>query len=503
MILDPDGKPLPGATVVAGLDEPGKPNHQVFQTDQRGQFNWSIPAQPVLVYFVAFKQGFAPSIWMRWMDASLPGDHVERKLGKPEGFAAVLVDVKDNPVAGATVRVEVIVHAWETKDKNGQTTGSGGSYEYIRQGLVAESPAEHLFKATTDASGSFAFPALGHSSGLKLGITAADGRRLFVKENTPASEHLSRFAGASGFATATPDGKTRVLAVPAARIAGRVVTKLPRIAMTGLTASLQDSHLPEKYSPMRNFSGEAVLIDSEGRFTFDGLSEGTVNVFVDGDGENRDWTYRAAELVNLTPGITTEVTIELIRGVEVEGTIVVAETGVPLQGAEAGIQGPLRPRSSAATTGARTDATGRFRRRLPSGETYFYVMGTPPGFTRLPDEGSSRTINIPERALKFEVPPLKLVPAVTLRGHVLDSGGKPVEGAQVVGMCENGLCRPFPGQETLTDARGEFRLPPGMYNTVAIGKPARLMVRLRDGAEHQAVATPAADGAVTVKLPGG
>ena len=39
-------------------------------------------------------------------------------------------------------------------------------------------------------------------------------------------------------------------------------------------------------------------------------------------GENHDWTYRAAEDVKLTPGVTTEVAIELIRGVEVEGSVV-------------------------------------------------------------------------------------------------------------------------------------------------------------------------------------
>jgi hypothetical protein len=100
------------------------------------------------------------------------------------------------------------------------------------------------------------------------------------------------------------------------------------------------------------------------------------------------------------------------------------------------------------------------------------------------------------------VPPIELVPAVTMHGHVVDSAGKAISGAKVVGICENGLCRPFPDRETLTDLKGEFQLPPGLYNTVAIGKSARLLVRLRDGAEHEATAIPEADGVVTVKLPG-
>lgn len=87
-----------------------------------------------------------------------------------------------------------------------------------------------------------------------------------------------------------------------------------------------------------------------------------------------------------------------------------------------------------------------------------------------------------------------------MRGRVVGSTGKPIEGAKVVGICENGLCRPFPGKETLTDSKGDFQLPPGMYNTVATGKPARLLIRLHGGAEHEATATPGADGAVTIEL---
>ena len=202
----------------------------------------------------------------------------------------------------------------------------------------------------------------------------------------------------------------------------------------------------------------------------------------------------------MTPGATSEVTLELIRGVEVEGTVVAQGTGAPVEGAQVGVYGPFRPRTGAMTTGATTDARGRYRYRLPSGETYFYVMGPPTGFTRLSGEGSSRTVTIPDGASSYEVPPIELAAAVTVRGQVLDAAGTPIAGATVVGICEGGFCRPFPGAETVTDARGEFRLPPGLNNTVAIGKPARLLIRLRDGAEHEATAVPAEDGAVTVKL---
>jgi hypothetical protein len=75
-----------------------------------------------------------------------------------------------------------------------------------------------------------------------------------------------------------------------------------------------------------------------------------------------------------------------------------------------------------------------------------------------------------------------------------------VVGATVVGTCEGNVCQPFPGHERVTDARGEFKLPEGGYNTVAKGKPARLLIRLPGGAEHEASTIPSNDGLVTVKL---
>jgi hypothetical protein len=225
-----------------------------------------------------------------------------------------------------------------------------------------------------------------------------------------------------------------------------------------------------------------------------------VNVFVDGTGEREIWTYRAAHDVALKPGETAEVAFELIRGVEVEGKVVARGGGDPVKAALVGAYGPHRPRSGAATIAATTDAQGRYHYRLPPGETYLYVMGPPTGYARLADEGSSRTVTIPEGVARFEVPPLEIALAVTVRGRVLDAAGSPVIGAKIVGICKGSQCVPIPGTEALTDALGEFRLPPGLYNTIPIGQTARLLIRLRDGVEHEADALPEADGEVTVKL---
>jgi len=196
------------------------------------------------------------------------------------------------------------------------------------------------------------------------------------------------------------------------------------------------------------------------------------------------------------------VAIELIRGVEVEGSVVEHGTGKPVEGAQVGVYGPFRPRNTAMTTMVATDARGRYRHRLPAGETYFYIAGPPSGFTYQPGAGfSNRTVTIPDGDAKYETPPFEVAAAITVRGRVVDAVGSPIAGATVVGVCEGGTCRPFGGTEAVTDGRGEFRLPPTLNDIVAVGKAARLRVRLRGGAEHEAAVVPAADGAVTVKLP--
>ena len=172
VILDPDGKPVIGATVVGGIDETGNRNHQVFQTDQNGRFEWSIPERPVLIYFVAYKKGFSPAFWVEWMTTDLRGDHVESKLGKPQAYAAVLVDNQGSPIPGANVQVEMIDWASESGSM---------SFFYVRRDVLGGSPVEGLFTATTALDGSFVLSELGPVSGVKLAVTTGDGRRFVVR----------------------------------------------------------------------------------------------------------------------------------------------------------------------------------------------------------------------------------------------------------------------------------------------------------------------------------
>jgi protocatechuate 3,4-dioxygenase beta subunit len=494
VVLNPNGIPLRGATIVVGVFDTRWKAHQIISADAQGRFACRVPPNTELVELLAYKEGF--TLWgSSYSPKFSPNlEDCKVRLSRSAPFSAVLVDEAGKPVAGATIRVEMIAHGFEEGNQVGM------SYTHLRREIIGGSPLEPLFTTTTGADGTFTFRVVGPDEGLRLGGTAADGRSLRIRSRAGAAGRTRSMMADEGFVTAPAGERASLVAIPAARVAGRVVTSLPGVRLSGLTANYQASRPPGQYRPMSNF-GEEVRTDADGRFVFDGLNEGTINVFVQGDGENKDWTYRAAQDVGLKPGKTSEVTIELIRGVHVEGTVVAQGTDKPVEGAQLGVYGPFRPRTSAMTTGATTDARGRYHYRLPSGQTYLYVMGPPNGFTRLSGEGSSRTVTIPDGASRYEVPPIELAAAVTVRGKVLDGTGAPIAGATVVGLCEGGVCRPFPGEDTVTDARGEFRLPPGMNNVVAVGQPARLLIRLLDGVEHEAAAVPTNDGAVTIKLP--
>jgi beta-lactamase regulating signal transducer with metallopeptidase domain len=500
VVLDPDGKPAVGAVVVAGILDATR-NHEVFTTDQEGRFIWSIRDGAVSAYFVAHKEGLAPAFGTMFVDAGEPGKPTELKLGKSAPFSATIVDTGGHPVSGARVRVEMFaVTSSSPRDANGISTVST-CYEYVRREVIDSSPLQAVFETFTDQDGLFTLSSVGPESWLKLGLIAQDGAAMLVRAENEVAEGTIKTMFEAGFVVAPPGKSARLMATPAARITGSVVTKVPGVNLAGLTIFYQASRTPGDSRQSANIGGRNIPIGPDGQFTIDGLSEGTINVVVVGNGEADDWTYRAANDVPLKSGEASEVVLELIRGVLVEGRVVAQGSGTAIAGAGVGVYGPFRPRTGAMTRQAKTDAQGRYHYRLPAGETYLYVMAPPEGFTRLTGNSSAVTVVIPAGVDRYEVPPLELAAAVTVRGRVLDTAGSPVAGATIVGICEGNTCRPWPGQARITDVRGEFQLPPGEFNTVARGTLARLLVRLRDGTEQEAATVPGDYGFVTIKVP--
>ncbi|MGC8642315.1 MAG: carboxypeptidase regulatory-like domain-containing protein [Isosphaeraceae bacterium] len=498
VVQDRDGKPIAGATVVVGLLDTRTPNHHVLKTDSQGRFSWGPPPGEFSVYLCAHKAGWSTTGTSHWTGEEERIGELKLRLVKPERHAATLVDGSGKPVAGATVKLEMIALSFENKQAGRRSTGV--AFVYFRREVLTGSPLEHLIVTKTDARGAFSFDSLPPKAWLRLAVTTVDGKHMRTKGHVEAGDYNDRIMEEMGFVPAAgPD--TRLSTVAAARVQGRVTTKLPGVKVAGLKVMYQSSRSRGGRSPhITNFE-QTVVTDADGRFVFDDLHEGTVNIFVDEPSADVPWTYRAAQDVELKPGWTRAVMIELIEGVQVEGTVVAQGTGLAIPNAQVGVYGPYRPRSGAMTRGAKTDASGRFHYRLPSGETYFYVMGPPAGFTRLPNEGSSRTVTIPEGVAHFVVPLIEIVRAVTVRGRILDKAGAPVARAKIVGICQGAFCMPLGGPDTFTDAKGEFQLPPNPNDVVPVGSTARLRILLADGSEHEAAVIPGPGGMVTIKLP--
>lgn len=362
------------------------------------------------------KPGFAPASAFRFQD---PGRQTQAqrplvlKLLPPAPFAGVLVDEADRPIAGATVRV---IRTGFNSDLDGDGTRISSIMFQFPHARTAGTPIEKALLATTAEDGSFTLPEAAPAwAGLRFEIRTADGRPRIVPH--PRWDRGNR----SMDVIAGPEGQSQqVKTYPAARIEGRVVSKVAGVDVSRLRAWLQGSRprpraWPQESRPntnapthMLDLWGDA-SVDAEGLFAFDGLEFGTVNVFVQGEGEAESWTYRSVKDLKLEPGRTSAATIELIEGVEVTGLVKAEKGDRPVAGAEVAVYGPFRPKTGAATTTHPTDAEGRYRFRLPAGETDLSIFSLPEGYLPVNQRPEGhRTVTIPEGG-RFEVPPLVAV----------------------------------------------------------------------------------------------
>jgi Carboxypeptidase regulatory-like domain len=385
VVRGPDDRPVAGATVVAGQFQ-RKPNHLIGTTGPDGRFELTPGGDSSILQFVmAYKEGFAPASVMGIASGHpvpLEGE-VMIQLTRPVPFVGLVKDGQGQPIAGAVVRI-----------RNVQYPGEGGKPIGLNvlKGVLSGTPLEPMFQTTTDVQGRFRFPNLPRKSELWLVVTAAG----MGEYNTRNHKRRDDGFGHHG----TTEAPAQIILAPAARAVGRVVTRFRSVKVAGLKVGLQGSQ------GSRSIGGVA-RTDADGRFEFDGLDEGTANVYLMDHPNDGPWTYRAAADTELKPGRTTEVQIELIRGLQVEGQVVDGDSRAPVAGVGVGLYGPIRPRSGAAIVSATTDKEGRYRFRLPPGETFFYICGPVPAEYG-PRATAARTVEIPADAREFTVPSIEL-----------------------------------------------------------------------------------------------
>jgi hypothetical protein len=389
VVRDDAGRPVAGATVVAGQFRGGKPNHRIGTTSSDGRFDITPAGESAhLEYVVVHKEALAPaSILCLPRDDRAEAGDVVLQLLKPMPFVGVVRNREGKPVAGATVRVQYAEYP-----------GSDGPKTRLNviEPIVLGTPLEHLFRTTTDSQGRFLFPALPRDMKASLVVRAAGMGEYNTMNRLGPNWEFQLLAGSA----ATP---AEVVLAPAARVIGRVMTRFRSIKVDGLKVAMQGSH-------GHHGIWAETITDAEGRFEFTGLAEGTANIFLMDHPNDGPWTYRAVADTALLTGRTAEVAIELIRGVQVEGKVFDARNGNPVAGVGVGVYGPMRPRSGAAIISAKTDNNGRCRFRLPPGQTHFYICGpVPPEYGQQPDGGHA--VEIPVGAREFTVPAIKIRPS--------------------------------------------------------------------------------------------
>ena len=409
-LLNLNNEPIADADVVAGINFAGFPNHQAFRTDREGRFAYPVPQGDQSLYVIAHKAGLSPTIWSDWVPAEAPKE-VVLKLGPASSFSGKLMDADGNPLQGAKIQMEMraICRAYP-RNKDNPAAGNTVEtfYEDLPADILTDSPLQGIIESQTDANGDFTFPEVPGKRWFQLRVTDPTRGEMRVREETSSEEVVAASMTEVGFVEGNPKGRARLVAIPAARVVGRVMTRVPGANVSGLEIQYQGSNPTKSHVPNKNVKGRPVRTDAEGRFVIDGLYDGTINIFVKGPGLGEAWTYRAARDVTLTSGVTSEVTIDLIPPVAVEGKVVNKDTGEPVAGVVIGIHGPARPRSSTSISSTATDKQGLFHIKLPPGETIFHAQGSGHAEEEALKEGSAQIVTIPEDAREFKDITLKV-----------------------------------------------------------------------------------------------
>ncbi len=197
------------------------------------------------------------------------------------------------------------------------------------------------------------------------------------------------------------------------------------------------------------------------------------------------WFLQSLSDVPVAAVKTTWVEVRAVKGVRLRGVVRERRTGAPIAGVDVS---RYRTRGSEDAS-VRTDAEGRF--------VLFERPGFRPGIMVSPPEGSSliwlgsRFPMIPEGVAEFDLPPIELLRAGTVRGIVVDEHGEPkpratVQASWIAREGANGLGGR--AQSARTDARGEFLIDgvvaEGDVSLTAFapdGRRTRQVVRSRAG----------------------
>jgi RNA polymerase sigma factor (sigma-70 family) len=317
-VLDPDGKPVPGATVgvsarrkllFAGMGSEGIYAAPIGHaaSDASGRFRLDAPRTSSAHHALLVATAIAPGYGMGWAELEPDEDQpaTEITLRPEQVVEGRLFDLQGRPVAGATVSVGSL---WRVLPGPTITTAQGRVIEATEgptrwSGRVQDGPGWPS-PAKTDADGSFTLRGIGR--GLRASLRVFD----------------PRFAPlAIGLAADADGGVTSVKAVlqPARAVIGRVT-----YADTGRPAA--GARVAVRY---QGAPATEVLTDADGRYRLAGIAGDQMNVAARAP-DGQPYLMIARRLEWPKGAVEQSVDLAMPRGLLLRGRVVEEGTGRPV-----------------------------------------------------------------------------------------------------------------------------------------------------------------------------
>ena len=411
-VVDGEGRPVADATVdsyqysatpINAVSDPELKQHAA--TDSKGVFEFSSPQ--VSTVLIARKAGLAFA-WKQFIPppGELPDPLV---LAAPTVLAGVVVDEKEQPVAGAEVFVAIAISGRAQMQPN----------------YISGKPARDLFSAKTSADGRF-----------RLENFPTNAEAVLMVQQ--AGKAMREQPGGNNFANGLPyhagQEDIKFVLEPAASVAGRVVAQETGQGVAGMKLFLQRSS--PGYGGSAN---ESVESGADGAFRFADVAAGPYRVMVmPGGNKPADWVAESVPVTVATGQAVNNVQVKATKGGVLEVRVRAKTDQKPVAGMN------VNAYSEAFQGAGQTDNDGLARVRLPAGQ--YNVSSYKEGWSTTQDTASVQA----SQTNRFE---MEATPSPKISGVVTDPDGKPAAGVRML------ITPNYGGNgEARTDANGHYEL---------------------------------------------
>jgi RNA polymerase sigma factor (sigma-70 family) len=477
VVVDSAGKPVAGADVWLAHVPVTLPDVEVLDhctTDADGRFRVTTPA----LWFetphsarqelglIAHKAGRRIAALGFTRSSIPPSTGIRLVLQVAAQTSLRIVDASGKPIEGAQVELQTLACDHIQTDISEEYARDLGKqfksnvraapigYAVARQSIAVPRELSRRVSGRTDERGVALLPDLERADLAGVGVTAD-------KFGTQ-SANMSLRAGPSDTVDDSPLFPDTLGLLPVGRAGGRLTGTAASTAK-GLRVRVVTREDMENGQPKRGHlyrGGTAeVTADAQGRFEVPSLAQGSLSSQVSfPEGATVRAQEHASSTIKVTAGQRTNISIPLQTAVRIRGVVRERGSGKPVAGVRVFV---IYGNDTAETV--KTDSQGHYSFLGLAGQIYT-APWVPREFLSLGRaDVRARITQVPRGKTEYEVPPIELTRAATLRGVVIGADGKPLPGAKVhaawTGDNYQFGYENQPNEKTLTtNEHGEFAL---------------------------------------------